>query len=367
MIVFRRRQPFNQADFVEIPVSYFECTNDRYAFAECALSWPRMVEYWAAEATVVRRSKSGASLISPCHFCVGRRIHADAINAGMVMLDSDGGIAIDAMAAIFTGIGVAAAIYTSARNRPCEPRIRLMVPLERLVSPSRYGEVIRALVRVINSQLPNPDGWKIDKTKFHCGDLYYVPGAYQIATSDDGEVFIPINDFRSLDGEIWDGGTWIGLADALSPEPVKATQQRPTSQEIRFDRRSKWSPETQCGEKIGNYLSLSDGRQAGLFGLMSSIACSAFYWRYDLSDGELAGIADDIQRLNPPRRPYPYRKLRENAARVIREAPGFVGRQEPYPESRDTLAEQLAAIAATRIETDDSCARLDAFIGGSDQ
>jgi hypothetical protein len=377
MVVFRHDKPFNQADFIEIPFSYFDRVQENKSYNEFLLRWPDLVHRWSKIATKVYSTKTSAPLVSPTHFCSRKRKHDLAKTAGMVMLDSDDEVSLEEMVAILEGIWVAAIIYTSARNRPEEPRLRLMVPLERLVSPRRYGEVARAIVRVIKSQLTAPDSWKIDTTKYHCGDLFYVPGRYQRAVSDDGEEFIPVNDFRSLDGEIWDAATWIGVADAVNPvlpdgphaKRAAATvrTQRLPSSEIRFDRRSKWSPETHCREKIADYLSLSDGRQAGLFGLMSSIACSAYYWRYDLSDGELAGIADDIQRRNSPRRPYPFRKLLENAAKVIGEAPGYVGRQERWPESRDTLAEQLAAIAAMQMETDDSCARLEAFIGGADR
>jgi hypothetical protein len=354
MTVFRQDKPFNQADFIEIPFSYSECVRSNDSHIEFLLRWPDLVKCWSNSAEKVYPNKTSAPLVSPTHFCWGVREHGNAIVAGMVMLDSDNTLSLEEATAILNRIGVAAIIYTSARNRPEEPRIRLMVPLEHLVSARRYSEVVRAVVRVIKSLLPDPGGWKIDITKFHCGDLFYVAGRYAVGVSDEGEQFVPVNDFRSLDGEIWDAASWIGLADALMPEPVKVRPERPPPHEISFDRSSNWSPETHCGEKIANYLSLSDGRQAGLFGLMSSIACSAHYWRHDLSDRELAGVADDIQRRNSPRRPYPYRKLLENAARVISEAPSFVGAQEPYPERRDTLAEQIAAVAGMVIEGDDA-------------
>jgi hypothetical protein len=58
--------------------------------------------------------------------CWGEREHDLAKKSGMVMLDSDNKVSFEEMAAILDRIGVAAIIYTSARNRPEEPRLRLM-------------------------------------------------------------------------------------------------------------------------------------------------------------------------------------------------------------------------------------------------
>ena len=364
MSVFSTIANLDQGSCINIPFSccpFVECNNSSVEFE---LPWSVLVKRWAGAATVCYRKKEDAPLVSPCHFAGGEREHDLAKPAGMIMQDSDGGATLDEIAEVFARFGLAAMLYSSARNRASEPRFRIVVPLERLVGPRRYKEVSRAIERVIRSQLSNPD-WEIDQTKRHPGDLFYVAGVYEIAVADDGEVFAPVNEFRVLDGKIWDAATWIGLADALAPEPVvmpginKMQRTEPAS----FDARSKWSPETHCVEKIGEYLGLTDGRQAALYGLMSSIACSAYYWRFDLSDTELAHIANDIQRRNPPHRPYPYRKLLQNAGRLIADAPAYVGRQVRWPERYDTLAEQLAAIAATRIETDDSCARLEGLTG----
>jgi hypothetical protein len=206
-----------------------------------------------------------------------------------------------------------------------------MLPLARPVGAAEYAVVVRAMVRVIKSMLDDPTRWKIDPTKLHMGDLFYVPGQYETATADDGAVFAPDNEFRVLDGEIWEPEMWCRLADILSPIPPEPPPpERNHDDEDSFNPDSTWNPEVNCAEKLAEYRSAGDDRCRKLMSLMQSLANSARFWRYDLTAAELADIVETEQTANPPHRGssrYKRKTLFDKAASSISAAASFVTEQ----------------------------------------
>jgi hypothetical protein len=204
-----------------------------------------------------------------------------------------------------------------------------MLPIARAVNTTEYAQVAAAMIRVIRSMLDEPDRWKIDTTKLHMGDLFYVPGRYKNAVADDGTEFVPENAFRVLDGEIWEPEMWIRLADMLMPIPPEPVRPERTTQHS-FNSDSSWDPEVNCADKLSEYRCAGDDRTRKLMSLMQSLADSARFWRYDLSAPELADFIANEQAANPPHKPssrYKPKTLLEKAASSIEAAASFVSEQ----------------------------------------
>lgn len=83
--------------------------------------------------------------------------------------------------------GCAAAVYSTRKHTPEKPRLRLVVPLSRNVSPDEYQAVGRRVASVLGID-------KFDDTSYTPGRVMYWP-----STCADGEFF-----FDSLDGPILD-------------------------------------------------------------------------------------------------------------------------------------------------------------------
>ena len=83
--------------------------------------------------------------------------------------------------------GKAAAVYSTHKHTPEKPRLRLVVPLSRNVSPAEYQAIGRRVADTLGID-------KFDDTSYQPQRVMYWP-----STSQDGAYF-----FRHLDGEILD-------------------------------------------------------------------------------------------------------------------------------------------------------------------
>lgn len=106
--------------------------------------------------------------------------------------------------------GNAAAVYSTHKHTSAKPRLRLVVPLSRNVSPDEYQAIGRRVAATLGID-------KFDDTSFQPQRLMYWP-----STSQDGEFF-----FRYIDGEFLNPdevlGTYVDWRD-ISSWPLSSRQ-----------------------------------------------------------------------------------------------------------------------------------------------
>ncbi len=114
----------------------------------------------------------------------GRRTKASIINRSMLTLDmdyADDAIAIAENMEMLYGYSVV--IYSTHKHTPEKPRLRLIIPLSRVVTADEYQAVSRRIAKEIGIEL-------FDDTTYEPNRLMYWP-----STSSDGEYF-----FREVKG-----------------------------------------------------------------------------------------------------------------------------------------------------------------------
>lgn len=89
--------------------------------------------------------------------------------------------------------GAAAVVYSTHKHTPQQPRIRLVVPLSRNVTPDEYQAIGR---RIADSLAENSIDW-FDDTSYQPERVMYWP-----STSQDGEFYFRLNDQEFLDPDV---------------------------------------------------------------------------------------------------------------------------------------------------------------------
>ena len=135
----------------------------------------------------------------------GRRTKHSVINRSMLSLDMDYADDAEAIAENMELLyGYAAIIYSTHKHTPEKPRLRLIIPLSRVVTADEYQAVSRMIAKEIGIEL-------FDDTTYEPNRLMYWP-----STSSDGEYFYREikGDFLNPDGilksyENWqDSSSW---------------------------------------------------------------------------------------------------------------------------------------------------------------
>lgn len=316
MTIFR---PFSKDDYPQLPISLTDRVDNSFPFDAKTIRWPDFVTIMRNFSTYPYPEKSAAPLFSPTIFKSGHRSHAEAGLSGMAVLDSDGGVTVAEVHDWFQAWQFEALIYSSGRNRPAEPKWRLAIPFAVAVDRFDHYAATEAIYRILRAEFG--DRWKIDTTKFNSGDLYYVPGSYQSATADNGEVFAPSNEFVHLSGRVLSAQDWIEIADEIAPKPAEEIVER-----IDFTLRNDvaWTLPDEIADR---YLGLTDGRNIGRFAFAVSAAMSAFNAGYDIGEGELLALVEDMQRRNPGNS----RHTRRGLQRLVHSALDDARRQVPDP------------------------------------
>jgi hypothetical protein len=223
----------------------------------------------------------------------GWRNHLNATTSAMVPLDLDGDFAWGFVRNWLIETGCEAILYTSASHTRADPRLRLILPLSSEVDPATHMLCGQAIVNLLRS------GYRPkDTTKQHPGSLFYLPAHYASAEE---------NLFHYNRGGVLSADDWIELGGVTNEAPP-AEVERYTAP---LSRDAVWN----YSEPLDRYLSLSSGRHTGLFTMMVGVGMCALHAGYDLSEGELASIASDAQRMNPPTGRYS--DLRDPAARAL--------------------------------------------------
>ncbi len=125
----------------------------------------------------------------------GRRRKESVINRSMLTLDLDYADDADAITENIEMLyGFTCCIYSTHKHTPEKPRLRLIVPLDRTVTPDEYQAVSRWIAKEIGIEM-------FDDTTYEPNRLMYWP-----STSSDGEFF-----FRSLQGDLLSPDSILGL------------------------------------------------------------------------------------------------------------------------------------------------------------
>jgi hypothetical protein len=251
----------------------------------------------------------------------GPRCHPNATTSAMVPLDLDGDFAFGYVRNWLIETGCEGVLYSSASHTHADPRLRLILPLSSEVDPATHMLCGQAIVNLLR-----PGYRLLDTTKQHPGSLFYLPAQY---ASAEENLFFYYNR-----GGVLSANDWIDLGGVTNAAPP-AEVPRYTAP---LSRDALWNYD----EPLDRYLSLSSGRHTGLFSMMVGIGMKALHAGYDLSEGELASIASDAQRMNPPTGRYG--DLREPAARALDQArcnvtvPAWELHEARHEEMRQALA-----------------------------
>jgi len=154
----------------------------------------------------------------------GQRLAANVRDRYVLTLDADH-IEVSA-ASVYTRIqalGCAALVYSTHSHTPEAPRLRIVIPLDRPISPDEHDAISRKVADKIGMN------W-MDRTTFDINRLMYFP-----STPQDGEYFFQYEDqpFLSADGVLseypdWrDSSFWPGVEMPLvakkeMPDPREA-------------------------------------------------------------------------------------------------------------------------------------------------
>jgi hypothetical protein len=299
------------------------------------IGWEEFVAILEAYSQVSFLSKDDAPLYAPTTYQIaerfkpsgepykGYRVEANATTSAMVVLDFDESPLRFAVARTwFEQQELEAVLYTTASNRTGD-RFRIVVPLSDAVDIPTQKRTVRAVVRAL--------GYDPDSTKMNPYSLFYVPGLYKGAD----------NHFAHRTGEVRSALDWCTKyaepaqgdrarkpsGPAGKPQVEAAIKQYASITDLKLSRDARWSFETHCQDRLGQYRSASRERRKGLYALGLSMAMSARNFGYDLSPGELAGFLDAEQRANPPtlaKNRYSLEKLNEVAQEVLDKAALYV-------------------------------------------
>jgi len=181
------------------PISLFDrVENNRPSDCE-VLDFDSFVAIMEAYAEEEFESKVCAPLICATAFKNGRRSKASATKSGLVVLDIDDHLTIEAVTENLNEAGISALLCSTASHRTDHHKFRVFVPLSEVAD---YEDHV-LVWHVINHAVANG---KADPSKIGCESMFYVPGTYPKAPGV----------FERFDGEVMSASEWIDLVGEKS-------------------------------------------------------------------------------------------------------------------------------------------------------
>ena len=303
-------------------------------------------------------SKTDAFLYAPTVFDPPRRLMDNATTSALLVIDADRGLDFDTALAWLAEDGVEAVIHTSGSNVD-DTKFRVIVPLAQPVGIDEHKRAVEAFCR----HLYRDDTFRPDRSKLNGYSLFFVPGTYaRVRPKDTPEDEVPVYDavnnrFEHLTGSIVSAHGWIEAFPEPEPPPGVQRTWR-TNANVELSRDVEWSPDDCAG--VQRYRSAGQGQHhAGLYGMVNSLAMSAYNAGYDLQPGELASFAQGEQSMAHPHSPYTGWQIDRMAYEAIADAPSrvpdpffqqirtsrdYAYTQMDWPESNDDLAEQCRQV-----------------------
>ena len=163
-----------------IPVSFFQ--NVKCRVPECAetLTWHEFKQLLQHYAQIEYHAKHEAPLLSPTIF-KGSRAKENATEAGVVVIDADDGLSFDEALAALQARGLAAVLYTTARNRVGD-RFRIVVPLAARVDPETYKRVLIAIKPMLGWTSPRLDVLAISPVAVNAASKEWLASTTSVRT-----------------------------------------------------------------------------------------------------------------------------------------------------------------------------------------
>jgi hypothetical protein len=276
----------NENDNLSVPVSYFDNVHDNggdgfFNDQNDILTWREFGTQLAYMSTQDCKTKEAAPLFAPTTFSRTRGILGHSAS-GCLVLDSDGVMSIDQAKTAFEQDGLEAMIYSTASHQPNSPRFRVVLPLRELTD--QYIPAVNALKDWLAGRT-GVANWEIDEGKLNPYSIFYFPGRYACA----GEHVI-----YHVRGVVLTAGEWIEANP--QPRPIQQPIRPPAS--FKLTRDARWDP--YATDAWHAYMGTSSGRRGKLFGLMKGLCFGALNSGYDVSANDIADLADEAQRANPP-------------------------------------------------------------------
>jgi hypothetical protein len=295
---FDRAMQFSAKDSLSIPISFFKNVQDTgdggfYSGINHPVRWRELSETLEALAGQPFKRKDGAPLFSPTVYQTverskangepykGYRNEPNATTSALVVIDADKGFEFGAAARFLTEHKIEAVLYTTASNTDGS-RFRIVIPLLEPIDPETHKAVVNAVCGYLKP------GWKPDTSKNNCYSLFYVPGQYANAS----------NEFQRISGSIFPAKAWLQLGgQAVSNGSDTASSKIETAKA-----NTTWNSCFDCPyvdqEWVREYLALTDDFYNGLYQFICRVALSALRQGIELSSGQLADLARDVEGMS---------------------------------------------------------------------
>lgn len=280
----------------KIPISLFETVKDQRATVQVDLDFEEISEFLLNSVAYTYSSKSDAPLLTSCEFQEARRLKANVLRSGLVILDVDDGMQIEQAAERVSEAGVAAFIYTTASHSAHKHKFRVGLPLAKNVDPETY----RSVWAVWNSIFEGV----ADPSKRGSESLFYLPGTYpsgrgqfmqfsgSIITAE--EIIAAVN----LGSERKEP---IGKPKSNNRTPVRR-KSVPTEQVVDdielLEQRSVYDSTLVSERAINAYLDTSENWYHARFRFMCSVAATASRRRVPISAAYLRDLFNQIDQID---------------------------------------------------------------------
>ncbi len=200
----------------KIPISLFGDVQQNLTNEVDHLSFEEIVDFLQESSLAPYQSKEQAPLMASCEFRDGKRRKANVERSGLVMLDIDEEKVIDEVEDLFSELGVATFIYTTASHRPDHHKFRVGIPLSANVDGETYTRAWCALNHLVDDV--------VDRSKRGAESLFYLPGDYP---GTDGR-FIVMNG-EIIPAEVWIESVGLPEDDVAFAAPIAGLSSRSPS------------------------------------------------------------------------------------------------------------------------------------------
>lgn len=280
----------------KIPISFFDDVRDRYAYAQVDLEFGEIADILQESLDDSYASKSAAPLLASCEFTESRRLKANVLRSGMVILDIDDGMQIDEAAERVTEAGVAAFIYTTASHRDDRHKFRVGLPLARAVDAETYRSAWAAWNFVFDEVA--------DPSKRGAESLFYLPGTYpsgrgrflqfsgSILTADDliNVIGLPVEETRPIELRSPGKGRSVASQSSMSANE-RASIDCSESKSI-YDSRLV------SDSAINAYLDTAQNWYHARYRFMCSVAATAARRRVPITAFELRDLFNQLDQID---------------------------------------------------------------------
>lgn len=216
-MIFTSKEPTRQYvgnDDLRVTAQFFSSTRNNLPMEFAPrMTWGVFRKLLEEESHEAKTQKADGILFAPTIFNgTGTRAALNAGECGMLVIDSDGGLPISEVLKILREDGIESVLYTSASNRADE-RFRIITPLAQLMDASTQKKAVKAFADYIASRvgmtIGNDEGqWDVDRGKLNPYSLFYVPGQYECAGS---------NQYHHIPGEAFTAEQWVEAFPQAEP------------------------------------------------------------------------------------------------------------------------------------------------------